>query len=229
MANDYAGMLERFAKYRKEHKYVQDSISEYLGITQSRYNKLELGNLSITNEIITSLYDSDWDVDYIITGEESKEDKIKLKELLGCSEANEDIIVEIVLWAFKVYVRNHGICESYKVELSILQELCYNNKEGYTVFYILRKVLGYKQEEYAKLLNITTKRCRKFEKGEIYPTADLLRHIYTTTKCRPTLMLNRGDVRWNIIEHVWIAVEDGEKENVISFIKTAIEYIKNDT
>lgn len=226
MADDFVKMLERFVEYRKSLSMIQVDISEQLGITQSRFSKNETGSLAITNDILTGLYLSGWDIDYIITGVKRKSRPKTLQdELIEFSEENE--IFKLIYWALYNYCVNENILEEYDLELKILYQLCHVPDENHTVFYILRKLIGLSQEECAKLFTITVKKCRKFEKGRAYPDADMLRHVYSTTKCRPSLLLEIKSVKWDIIENIWSGIDREKQLLILNVINNGIVYYKN--
>lgn len=223
MADDYVKMLERFIAYRKSLAVMQDNIAESLGVTQSRFSKGESGHESISNDFLTALYQSGWDIDFVVAGITKKKKSKSLKEeLIDFSDDNE--IFKVIYWALYNLCRNQSDSEVYSMELNLLFFLCYN--ENATVFEAVRKINGIRQDEYANLLHISLKKCRKMEKGVNYPSADLMRHVYTTFNCRPSLLLEVGDIKWNILENIWNKI-DSEKERLfINIVNNAIVYYK---
>lgn len=224
MASDYVKMLERFVEYRKSLALMQNSIAERLGVTQSRFSKGESGHESITNDFLTALYESGWDIDYVVAGISGKR-KIKLlrNELIDFYDDNE--IFKVIYWSLYNLCKNRCDYNVYRLELNLLFFLCYN--ETATVFEAVRKVSGVRQEEYANVLNITIKKCRNLEKGVTYPAADMMNQIYSLYKCRPSLLLKVDDIKWNIIENIWTYLDEDERCRFVNLINNAILYYKH--
>lgn len=221
MAEDYARMLERFAEYRKSLAMMQENVAERLGVTQSRFSKGESGRESISNEFLTALHEGGWDIDYVVAGIKRKKKKKTLRdELVDFSEDEE--IFKIIYWALFNQCKAYSDFKSYGLELNLLNFMCYH--ENVTMFEAVRQVNNINQLEYAERLHMTIKKCRSLEKGNVYPTADLIRHIYNMFGCRPSLLLKTEDIKWNLIESIWSYVPASDEKIFINFLNNAILY-----
>lgn len=223
MADEYVKMLERLSLYRKSLAMIQSNVAEKLGVTQSRLSKGESGQESFSNDFLTALYQSGWDIDYIVTGLTGKKKRKTLREeLIDFSE--DDEIFRIIYWSMYHLCKNHPDFNVYRVELNLLNFMCHN--QNTTVFEALRQVHGLSQTEYAEMLHMTTKKCRNLEKGVIYPSADLINQLYNLFGCRPTLLLKVDNVKWNILENVWNHIEHKEEKLLVNIINNVIIYYK---
>lgn len=223
MAEDYVKMLERFAEYRKSLAMMQENVAERLGVTQSRFSKGECGRESISNDFLTALYEGGWDIDYVVAGiKRKKKKKLIRDELIDFTEDKE--VFKIIYWAMYNQCKNYSDFKRYSLELNLLNFMCYH--DNVTVFEAVRQVNNINQLDYAERLNLTIKKCRSLEKGIVYPTADLIRHIYNMFGCRPTLLLKTEGIRWNIIENIWNNIAPADEKTFINFINNAILFYK---
>lgn len=223
MAEDYVKMLERFAEYRKSLAMMQENVAERLGVTQSRFSKGECGRESISNDFLTALYEGGWDIDYVVAGIKRKKKKRLLRdELIDFSEDKE--VFKIIYWAMYNQCKGYSDFKRYSLELNLLNYLSYH--DNVTVFEAVRHVNGINQIEYAERLHLTIKKCRSLEKGIVYPTADLIRHVYNMFGCRPTLLLKTEGIMWNIIENIWSYMAPADEKTFINFLNNAIIYYK---
>ena len=71
MSSAYDKVLQRLQAYRQTQKLNQDSMSQIMGVTQSHYSKMETGKIVITGEELKNFDSHGFDVDYLITGENS--------------------------------------------------------------------------------------------------------------------------------------------------------------
>ena len=86
-------------EYRDTMKLSQKDVSGLCGKTQSQLSKMELGKTVISYEILESLQNAGWDIDYMITGKPGVYAKEHLTGYLdeNIGEAWKDI-KEILLW-----------------------------------------------------------------------------------------------------------------------------------
>lgn len=223
MAEDYAKMLERFAKYRKSLALVQSDVSESLGVTQSRFSKGESGRESISNNLLSGLYEGGWDIDFVVTGIEFKKKKQSFRDALIDFEEDDEVFM-MIYWAMANLCKFHYDFDVYSLELNLLKFLCLN--ENVTVFEAIRHVKGINQLDYAEMLNVTIKKCRNLEKGDSYPNADMIKNLFDMFGCRPTLLLEVDGLKWNIIENIWNNIAPEDEKTLVNFVNNAIIYYK---
>lgn len=221
MAEDYVKMLERFAEYRKSLAMMQANVAERLGVTQSRFSKGESGRESISNDFLTALYEGGWDIDYVVAGIKRKKKKKLLRdELIDFTEDKE--VFKIIYWAMYNQCKAYSDFKRYSLELNLLNFMCHH--DNVTVFEAVRRINNINQLDYAERLNLTIKKCRSLEKGIVYPTADLIRHIYNMFGCRPTLLLKSEGIIWNLLENIWGNIPSADEKTFVNFINNAIIY-----
>lgn len=223
MADKYEEIRRRMILYRKSQNLAQEEVAATLGVSQSRICKGETGHESITNDYLTALYKIGWDIDYIVTGKKWKKKRKTLRsELLDFSD--DDEIFKVIYWTMSNMYKNQYLHEVYSLELKLLNFMCHN--KDINVFEAVRRIYDMTQLEYADLLHITVKRCRSLERGVSHLSADLMGEMYEMLGCRPTLLMEVEDIRWNIIESIWSFIPVKEEKLFIDLINSIIRYYK---
>lgn len=226
MYNKYEEAIKRFAECRKEKSAIQSDVSKMLGITQSKVSKYELRKTILNNETLSILYSSGWDIDYIITGCKSNPRGTSLKGSFEKYFDIDDIYLKNLIYIGLVKaIKKCKSEERNRFELEVLNTLEHNN-EPKTVFYVVRKMTGKRQDILSETLGISEKKCRRLDRGEIYPDAQLLIEICEIYGCRPSLFLQIDSVEWDIIDNVWNDLDQDIQMQVFDFIENGMKMLQ---
>lgn len=228
MSDYYKDFLRRLIQYRLRFNLTQEAISEALGITQSQLSKQELGKTIVPYKILVSLMKMGWDVDYLLTGKESKCEPSELTEILkGTSDIYYKPMLEFITWLLAVEIEKSvsGMGVEEKCELSILKGRISTNVNE-SIMYEIRKTVGVAQVAMAEKLGVNIKKYRALEKLQVYPDAELLLEIYLITGCKPSLFLSVDYVENVIIDNLWEQVEIEKRKEILAIVSSVEQFMK---
>ncbi len=227
MCNSYSKMTKRLAKYRDFLSLTQRQVSEMLEISQSNYSKIELEKVYISGNALCKLYDSGWDIDYIMTGEQRVPLKRTIQQELHISDEKDNKpLFTLFCWAVRNRAKGDEISEGAKRELELLQIINELPKEK-SVMYCARKMLNMSQTEMAERLVICIKNYREIERGSRKPDGHLLFDIMEMTKYRPTLFLDQKGIQWNIMNYILSSMDESTRTEIVQFIKRGMSLMKD--
>lgn len=164
-----------------------------------------------------------WNIDYIITGEETfygSENKVEeafagFKDEEGkefamklCAEVMIIKAVRGRLW------KNHG---GLKEKLELLSDMV-DSWQDFSMCHHVRKRLKISQLVMAEKLGLGIKKYREIEREIKYPDAEMLLTLYDMSGYPPMLFLDFYDRRLLLLKLVWDVFGDKDKEEILDFI-----------
>ncbi len=227
MGSSYEGAIRRLTEYRRMLGLTQEKMSEVVNLTQSHYSKLERGTKIISNDVLSKLMKNACDVDYLITGVETK--RTILDEMFSrCPEESKADLLELMVWAVNQGLNVESIKKNneqidFEKEIDILKYNIKNNKD--TIWQHIRKTNKLTQEKMADMLDINIKRYRNIEKEKIKPDADILSTLYEELGYQPTLIMKSDKNYLMSLNQIWNQLPKDLQDEISKYIEEGISLI----
>lgn len=228
MSNNYDKFLRRMIQYREGLHLTQKDVSSFFGKDQSQFSKMELGKTVVSYEILESLKNVGWDIDYIITGKEKINLKSSLagylKEKLGMDWKN---LNEALVWILGHELRKCGcpVNRDVKCEYELLKQFL-DQEPPNSRLLAIRNTLGISQITISEKMGINIKKYCLLEKGSKNPDAGLLGSIYELAYCRPGVFFYQGDVAEYLLDCLWNRIKETQQKEAIEYLEYTITIYK---
>lgn len=228
MHSSYEEFLQRLSQYRLHLNMTQEETGTVLGITQSQFSKMELGKTIVPYKSLECLLKEGWDIDYLVTGKESVQIESELSSLmLQAEDRNRQELLCAIAWFLEQGIMKCVPDMSFetKCEIEVLKRRA-NGKETDSVLYEIRKISGISQIPMSEKLGVNIKKYRMLEKNKANPDAELLLRIYEVTGCKPSLLIDFGNVENVIINDLWQQIEYSVQEKILMLSKQILSFLK---
>lgn len=228
MRRSYEEFLHRLSQYRLYLNMTQEEIGSVLGITQSQFSKMELGKTIVPYRSLKCLMKEGWDIDFLMTGKEFGRNESELTSLIkNAEEEHRPELLYAVAWLLEqgIFRNNADICFETKCELEILK-IRANGNHTESVLYEIRKIAGISQIPMAEKLGVNIKKYRMLEKNKADPDAELLLRIYEVTGCKPSLLIDLGNVDNVIIDDLWQQIEYTAQKKILMLSEQILWFLK---
>lgn len=220
--SDYNGVLKRLVAYRKRLGMTQEQIAGKINISQEQYSYLENGITKITDRDLKGLFELGWNIDYIITGTEACDSESKLEGVFNgfCNEEGKDFTMKLCA---ELMIEKAKRCRLTEIEdgigeaLVLLQDMV-EAWQHFSMCRHVRKQLRISQLIMAEKLGVGIKKYREIEREIRYPDAEMLLSFYDMSGYPPVLFLELRDRRMLVLEWVWNAFAEKEREELLEFI-----------
>lgn len=207
---------------------TQEETSNLLGVTQSQFSKMELGKIIVSYKSLKCLMKEGWDVDYLVTGKESAHEVSELTELMMQIEDHERRgVLNAVAWLLEQGV-NKCVSEvsfETKCEIEVLKRRA-DGSETDSVLQEIRKISGVSQIPMSEKLGVNIKKYRMLEKSKANPDAELLLRLYEVTGCKPSLLIDYGNIEHVIIDDLWQQIAYPVQERILDLSKQILCFLK---
>lgn len=207
---------------------TQEETSNLLGVTQSQFSKMELGKIIVSYKSLKCLMKEGWDVDYLVTGKESAHEVSELTELMMQIEDHERRgVLNAVAWLLEQGV-NKCVSEvsfETKCEIEVLKRRA-DGSETDSVLQEIRKISGVSQIPMSEKLGVNIKKYRMLEKSKANPDAELLLRLYEVTGCKPSLLIDYGNIEHVIIDDLWQQIAYPVQERILHLSKQILCFLK---
>lgn len=228
MHSSYEEFLQRLSQYRLHLNMTQEETGTVLGITQSQFSKMELGKTIVPYKSLERLLKEGWDIDYLVTGKESVQIESELTSLmLQAEDRNRQELLCAIAWFLEQGITKCVPDMSFETrcEIEVLKRRA-NGKETDSVLYEIRKISGISQIPMSEKLGVNIKKYRMLEKNKANPDAELLLRIYEVTGCKPSLLIDFGNVENVIINDLWQQIEYSVQEKILTLSKQILSFLK---
>jgi transcriptional regulator with XRE-family HTH domain len=225
----YARLLNRIIEYRNQNHISQKTMGEYMGITQSHYNKVESGKKIVSYSALLNLKEHKFDIDYIVTGVRYKE-SILNHYLRGCRPQVQSDMLAHIIWVIKQGVRitNTKMPDKkvdYNNVMAFLQMRANDVAKEETVWKSVRKLDGRTQNEMAEELNVGIKKYRNIENGNAQPDAQILSELYDKLGYFPSILMPEYTVNLSYINDIWAGFDEELKGELIKHIRDGYDLV----
>ena len=224
---NYQDVLKRMTAYRKKMGATQKQIGEKLGLSQEQYSYLENGITKITDKNLKELLRTGWNIDYIITGTEYRNNRTELDDIFADFHDEEmkefvmKLLAEILLEKCTKY--HWAECdEEAKRSVDLLGAIL-QSWDDFSMSLFVREHLQISQILMAERIGVGIKKYREIERENRYPDAEMLLSFYNMSGYQPILFLDFYDRRLMSMKQVWELLSQEEKEVMLEFI----QWIKN--
>ena len=227
MSSAYDKVLQRLQAYRQTQKLNQDSMSQIMGVTQSHYSKMETGKIVITGEELKNFDSHGFDVDYLITGENSVCTVLN-GYLEQCREETKADFLQLLVWAVHQGARVSGTEKAaqpfdYAKEIEFLRYKAFSTVSDKSIWYKVRKANDLTQNQMADVLDIGVKRYREIEKGRLSVNAELMTALYENLGYPPSMIFYEDVQNISRLNKMWDGFGKGMKEELEEFLKKGLE------
>ena len=214
MSSAYDKVLQRLQAYRQTQKLNQDSMSQIMGVTQSHYSKMETGKIVITGEELKNFDSHGFDVDYLITGENSVCTVLN-GYLEQCREETKADFLQLLVWAVHQGARVSGKEKAaqpfdYAKEIEFLRYKAFSTVSDKSIWYKVRKAND-------------LKRYREIEKGRLSVNAELMTALYENLGYPPSMIFYEDVQNISRLNKMWDGFGKGMKEELEEFLKKGLE------
>ncbi len=230
MSNYNKYFLRRFAEYRRHLGMTQEEAAVIFDVTQSQFSKMERGETIISHARLKRLFNAEWDVDFLVTGERSArgQDASELNILI--QQAPKQYKAQLLETSTLLLKQGISKCApdlsfESQCELEILKMRAECEGADF-VMWKIRETTGSSQISMAEELGVGVRKYRKLEKNVDDPDAELLSHIYELTGCRPSLFLNYDHLDEMIIDHLWGQMTPPVQDKVLGLVKRTLELMQ---
>lgn len=219
---NYQDVLKRMTAYRKKIGATQKQIGEKLGLSQEQYSYLENGITKITDKNLKELLRTGWNIDYIITGIEYKNDRAELDDVFVDFHDKETKEFVMKLLAEVLLQKGRTACwaeqnEEAKRSLDLLEAII-KSWDDFSMILFVREHLQLSQILMAERIGVGIKKYREIERENRYPDAEMLLTFYNMSGYQPILFMNFYDRRLMSIKQVWKLLSQKEKTEMLEFI-----------
>ncbi len=170
----------------KKYIYVKSGVRKG---DQGNYCRIEKGNRRFSYYEIKELYKSNFDVNYIFSGQRSNR---SYREILGECSYREALALFSVLASMITYFwgrKRTEFWESMYQRVKFMRLIDIECAEQQNLFLLVRHDLKYLQPQMAELLEVDIKKLRDLEKGKCLPDSELLWFMYDRFHIPPAVIL----------------------------------------
>lgn len=189
MGADYIDVINRIKEERVRLGLSQKEMARFVRINQSNYNKAEQGVRRFSYSELRYLCESPVDVEYVITGNKSGE---TYKEYFAKYEYEQLVNIMNIISSVGM-----GVCDG---EVSACWKNIYVNaevlwckeklkKSEVNMFFVIRQLRDYRQQQMAKMLGVDVKKLRDLENNRSLPDSELIWKMYQLFQLSPAIML----------------------------------------
>lgn len=226
MNSNYSEIVKRLMEYREKLGLTQIQMSEKLGIDQSHYSKIELGKKIMSWESIESFYEKGGDIDYLVTGQQIKENEKYdiLQEM--CIRDNRYQFLKLFMWLIEQGNRMEQTVRSLQDDGIRLLKLAERELYSSNIWENIREIENLTQVEMAAALDINIKRYRRIEKAEIKPNLEILYSLYQNYYYVPLVIINRVQFYCQQTNCMWFNLSEQTRKKLHPLLVEGVKIIK---
>lgn len=205
----YQDFLKRLKEERMSRQLSQLQMGQKMRMTQSHYSKAELGSRRFTYYEMKCLCEAGLDIYYIFTG-------------YRCKPEYRDYFMECSYGELKCYlgilhsVVGH-LCESHLLDIGegasrkigSMQYALAPCRDSKTIFYSLRRGMGYSQKEMADILDVDVKKLRNIENGSALPDSEIIWKVSEEMGVPFSIILNDANGLGGEVSYLVELIESG--------------------
>lgn len=188
MSADYSDVVNRIKEERARLGLTQNEMARYVRINQSTFNKVEQGTRRFNYAELKYLCDSPVDVYYVITGKKCGE---KYKEYFALYGYEQLVSIANIVFSVGTGVYHGELIEYWKTIYVNAEVLwCKENKKiEINLFFLIRRLRDYRQQQMASLLGVDPKKLRDLENNRNLPDSELIWRMYQVFGLSPAFLL----------------------------------------
>lgn len=188
MSADYSDVINRIKEERARLGLTQNEMARYVCINQSTFNKVEQGTRRFNYSELKYLCDSPVDVYYVITGKKCGE---KYKEYFTQYGYEQLVNIMNIISSVMMGVEEGYLLEYWKT-IYVNGEVLWckeNKKSQINLFFLIRRLRDYRQQQMASLLGVDPKKLRDLENNRNLPDSELIWRMYQLFGLSPAFLL----------------------------------------
>lgn len=220
MSMDYQKFCDRLKEERLGLSFSQMEISGLLRMTQSHYSKAELGKRRLSYYEIQCLCETEVDVYYVFTGERCQQIEADGFFLESTVEELKNYLELLCILYMSLFKANKLTLSSdnYK-KIENIQYALMPCKKGKTIFYKLRRAMGYNQKKMTEYMKVDIKKLRSMECGKVLPDSEIMCQMLDVFSIPYALLLNDKNGLICEISYLLGLVEESKRKNVLEGMK----------
>lgn len=189
MGADYNDVINRIKEERVRLGLSQKEMARFVRINQSSFNKTEQGTRRLSYSELKYLCDSPVDALYVITGKKCGE---RYKEYFSRYEYEQLVNIMNIVYSVGMGVHDGDVQEYWKTIYINAEVLwCKENKKKSEInmFFLIRRLRDYRQQQMASLLGVDVKKLRDLENSRSFPDSELIWNMYRVFGLSPAFLL----------------------------------------
>ncbi len=189
MSADYNDVINRIKEERARLGLSQKEMARFVRINQSTFNKVEQGTRRFSYSELKYLCDSPIDVLHVITGKKCGE---KYKEYFSRYGYEQLVNIMNIVSSVGMGVDDGELLEYWKTIYVNAEVLwCKENKKKAEInmFFLIRRLRDYRQQQMASLLGVDVKKLRDLENSRSLPDSELIWNMYQVFGLSPAFLL----------------------------------------
>ena len=218
MSADYNDVINRIKEERARLGLTQNEMARYVCINQSTFNKVEQGTRRFNYSELKYLCDSPVNVYYVITGKKCGE---KYKEYF--SQYGYEQLVNIMNIVSSVMMGvDEGELLGYWKTIYVNAEVLWckeNKKSEINLFFLIRRLRDYRQQQMASLLGVDPKKLRDLENNRNLPDSELIWRMYQVFGLSPAFLLKDKNCLVNEVCFVLERLDAEMQDKILSVIE----------
>lgn len=222
MSADYNDVINRIKEERARLGLTQNEMARYVCINQSTFNKVEQGTRRFNYSELKYLCNSPVDVYYVITGKKCGE---KHKEYLAQYGYEQLISIANIVFSVGTGVYHGELIEYWKTIYVNAEVLwCKENKKlEINLFFLIRRLRDYRQQQMASLLGVDPKKLRDLENNRNLPDSELIWRMYQVFGLSPAFLLKDKNCLVNELCFELELLDAEIQDKIISVIEAIYE------
>ncbi len=220
MGADYNDVVKRIKEERVGLGLSQKEMARIVRITQGSINRVEQGNRRFSYSELKYLCDSPFDVQYMITGCKCGE---TYKKYFARYEYEQLVNIMNIISSVKVGICSGKVSECWKNIYGIAEILWSKEKKKrleVNIFFLIRRLKDYRQQQMAKLLGVDVKKMRDLENNRSLPDSELVWKMYQIFSLSPAMMLKDKNCLINEVCYELEGMDEEIQDKILSIIES---------
>lgn len=219
MGADYIDVINRIKEERVRLGLSQKEMARFVRINQSNYNKAEQGVRRFSYFELKYLCDSPVDVQYVITGNKCGE---MHKEYFAQYEYEQLVNIMNIISSVRLGAYDGEVLACWKniyVNAEVLWGKEKMKKSEVNIFFLIRQLRDYRQQQMAKLLGVDVKKLRDLENNRSLLDSEQVWKMYRLFQLSPAILLKDKNSLINEICFVLEGMDAEIQTKILSIIE----------
>lgn len=219
MGADYNDVANRIKAERVRLGLSQRDMASFVRINQSNVNRVEQGTRRLSYSELKYLCDSPIDVHYMFTGNKCGE---MHKKYFAQYEYDQLVNIMNIVSSVGMGACDGEVLACWKniyVNAEVLWCKEKKKKSEVNMFFLIRRLRDYRQQQMAEMLGVDVKKLRDLENNRSLPDSELVWNMYQLFRLSPAITLKDKNCLINEICFVLEGMDDEMRAKILSVIE----------